>query len=589
MAYLYGQRADDFGDTYLGPFTNKTNGNTPNAGITSTGEQPVGTSTPQQPVKPAPVVTAPQTGNAVEVPATQTTTTTTATTTPTTGVQSTTETAPANSAKFDFSNFSKEDLLKGILGYKWSYENGQSKNTTDFTLNYDYAQPYYEALKGMDPSLANAVQGMNYAQLNDYINTGNLPAIAQPAVPAPVKPRTIWDVATDIVGYKQGYEGGKAAGITGYANNEALAADYYNELEGMGAEGKALAAYLRGSNADEAEAYIAKNRPVPQMTPSEMFSGNNDAFKDYGNVYQNDMHTMYFDPKYGSWVSDYFMTYGNAKGAQAEAGAAAENGGNLDSYARFNKDATNLGYAIAGQDAIQKMRGGYAKGSTDFFNSWSGALNDSARDFSEYEYNNNELAANERVATSEHDVRRYEADQDLKGTEAQANADIYGYDKAAEAEKYVAGLQYPKQTTVTGVGGVSPVGTFIGGTQAGSTQSAGGGQGKNGGSGTGGGSAEIPAPEVGEGGSNVMDRSTYSKYYNIGAWYEDGKITREGLKDYGIPDVALETYLNLRDRSATEEEYSNEAAIMFPKNQEAAYALLALAGLDYGVAAEFYK
>ena len=143
-------------------------------------------------------------------------------------------------------------------------------------------------------------------------------------------------------------------------------------------------------------------------------------------------------------------------GNQAAAGAAAANGGNLDSFAEYNKNATNLGYKLAGENAIENMRRGYADSSTKFFDTWGSKLNENAKNLGDYEYTNKALESNEKLAKITAESNERIAEITAKGDldVAKLNASIQQYlgeldfqirSGQINMEGYIAGLNYAAQ------------------------------------------------------------------------------------------------------------------------------------------------
>lgn len=349
---------------------------------------------------------------------------------------------------------------KSILGdiYKGKYGWANSTTTADKNKFQANTTPYYEELASVNPMLADVVKGWDYEQLNSYIQTGKMPEIKNPAVSNAVGnaktsavsgTRTIWDVARDIAGIKTGYEGGLAAGNPDYWKEHNNAEPYYAELEAMGPEGAALASRLRGSNAQQAMAYISANAPAAPMTASEMMADVHKQISDYGNTYRDNMQKMYFDTDYGKEIRDMFTLYGNQKGNQAAAETAALNGGNLDSFAEYNKGVTDLGYRLAGENAIENMRRGYSDSWTSFLDTWGNKLIDNASNYGDdivamYGYD----AANEdsRIAA---DAEKHGWDAQVKMTDSTnaANVEIAKLNSEVangqiSLDQYKAGLEY---------------------------------------------------------------------------------------------------------------------------------------------------
>ena len=344
-----------------------------------------------------------------------------------------------------------------IIAKKFGYEKAKANNPGADLSEYD-ATDLYDELSAVDPSMATMLGSMSYQQAVDWQN-GKMPEIKTPEAPK----RTIWDVANDIVGFKKGYEGSYDAGNPEYWREHNKAQDYYTELEGMGPEGKALASYLRGSNAANAEAYIAEHAPVKPMTGAEAGARGFNLIGNSGNTILSNIEKMYFDSDYGKDVIDMFNMYGNTEGAQELAKGAAANGGNYDSFANYNRHNTNLAYMLAGQNAVQNMRRGYAEDATKFLDTWGNQLTGSASNIADYEYKDKALASDERIAQMSADtqkaVAQIEADAASKGYSAETiNTIISGVtDLILNGKSYAAlqgfldqyGIKLPEQPVTT--------------------------------------------------------------------------------------------------------------------------------------------
>lgn len=334
-------------------------------------------------------------------------------------------------AKEYLDNFAVARDEKSILGDISLGKYGWANSKTDDDKNKFQANTaqFYDELAFVNPQLADIVKGWDYNQLNSYITTGKMPEIKTPEVPKePEAPkRTMWDVANYIVGFKKGYEGSYDAGNPEYWREHNKAQDYYTELESMGPEGKALASYLRGSNAANAEAYIAEHAPVKPMTGAEAGTRGFNLIGDYGKTFQGNMDKMYFDGNFGKDVADMFNMYGNTEGAQELAKGAAANGGNYDSFANYNRHNTNLAYMLAGQNAVQNMRRGYAEDATKFLDTWGNQLTGSASNIADYEYKDKALASDEKVAMAQDATNREQIASDERIAQIEADAANKGY------------------------------------------------------------------------------------------------------------------------------------------------------------------
>lgn len=321
------------------------------------------------------------------------------------------------------------DILKDISPLKYGYEFTKA-NGGDYKPYEEQAFSLYQELEAVDPSLGAMVKNMNYSQLNDYLNGKN------PEVPVAPQ-RSKYDVARDILGFKQGYEGGMEHGVADFVDNHYQAQPYYDELAKLD---PAMAAAVKGMNASELANYLETIKPKEPMDATGMY---NAAFTDVsssGNQFQNNLNTMYFDETYGQGVRDNFNLYGGAKANQAAANAAAANGGNFDSFADYNKNLTDMSYRIAGENAIQRMREGYANDYTNFLNVWGNQLMGNAKNFGDYEYDNRQLESNERIAKAQNDKDIYAIDKGY-------GAEVYGYD----TQKDIAKAQNETDITITGM------------------------------------------------------------------------------------------------------------------------------------------
>lgn len=330
-------------------------------------------------------------------------------------------------------NKDEKDLVKNINNYKFLYEDAKAKGL-DYAPYEQQAAGLYKELEQVNPSLASLVRGMNYEQTNAWLS-GEKPKVTE----AP-KQSSIWDLGDTILGFKLGYEGGMKNGVEGFDKNYYNAQPYYEQLRSMGPEGEALAATLEGMNAQEAKAYLAANKPKTPMTGEEMHTDAYTKVDNHGNNIYSDVRSMYFDDSFGQGTKNNFNLYGGAKANQAAANAAAQNGGNYDSFADYNKNSTDLSYRIAGENAVQKMRESYGNWGNEFINTIGNQLRGAATDFSNYDFKKKELASNEKVALDTNDTTRHGYDTQLEGTKYVADSDEriakdtnettkYGYDK----------------------------------------------------------------------------------------------------------------------------------------------------------------
>jgi hypothetical protein len=338
-----------------------------------------------------------------------------------------------------------------IIAKKFGYEKAKATNPGADLSEYD-ATALYDELSAVDPSMATMLGSMSYQQAVDWQN-GKMPEIKTPEVPKePEAPkRTMWDVANDIVGFKKGYEGSYDAGNPEYWREHNNAQDYYTELESMGPEGEALASYLRGSNAANAEAYIAEHAPVKPMTGAEAGARGFNLIGNSGNTILSNIDKMYFDGNFGKDVADMFNMYGNTEGAKELAKNAAANGGNFDSFADYNRHNTNLAYMLAGQNAVQNMRRGYAEDATKFLDTWGNQLTGSASNIADYEYKDKALASDEKVAMAQDATNREQIASDERI--AQMSADTQK--AVAQIEADAASKGYSAETINTIISGVT--------------------------------------------------------------------------------------------------------------------------------------
>ena len=448
---------------------------------------------------------------------------------------------------------------------------------TSYESHYEAAKPYYGALAGTGYDVA--LQGMDWEQANDYFSDF---AVA----------RDEKTILSDIRDKKYGYEDAKAKGAD-YSQYDA--SELYAELASVN---PTLAGIVSNWDYNTLTTFLETGKlptisvpspsesygsATPTKSPNELVTDNNAFISDYGKQGLDTVQYMYTAPEYGSWVSDYFMTHGNAKGAQAEAGAAAENGGNLDSFARYNKDATNLGYAIAGQDAVQKMREGYARDYSGMLNTAGNLLNENAVDFYDYTsdiYN----------TTKTTDAERYSYDKDAEIAAAEiaaaekAAAYEAAYNNAVLAEdrrQFDATLKaqgYNPNGTVAVPNGTSVAGSAVGGIVNGgnSTQKAGANYGS-------GGDFTVDYEE-GYGGNKTtgaINVETYNRIFNGAKNGDDlsGTVSPEAWNTHSfyVYDPNQENYVvSIRSMAKA-------------KNVKGAYELAALAGFSYETAKEIIE
>lgn len=373
-------------------------------------------------------------------------------------------------AKEYFDNFAVARDEKSILGdislgkYGWA----NSKTDDDKNKFQTNTVQYYEELASVNPQLADIVKGWDYNQLNSYITTGKMPDIKTPdsAVAAnggmapvaktPVdspEPQTPPKKDTNqLLGSINNYQYVIETSKDPSRIEEAKAG-----LEGLYMElaelDPSLAARVKNMGYNDTYAYIkngasAIEQPTePTVTGKDLAVDTHGQLSTAGATIQDNINKMYFDPNYGKDVMNMFNLYGNTEGMQALANGAAANGGNFDSFAEYNKNNTNLAYQIAGQNAVQKMREGYADSSTKLFDTWGNQINTSAANLMDYDYNDKalesgervameELASNERIETMKDATNRYEIDAEGKIALSQHNVDIAVAQIEADAQKY---------------------------------------------------------------------------------------------------------------------------------------------------------
>ena len=306
------------------------------------------------------------------------------------------------------------DALKGIASDKNEFEYLTSVGATKDAEGYrEAAKPKYDVVKAYSPELHNTLQKSNSGQARDILKEY-----------AVKSNRSANDVLEDIYGFKVGYEGNLKAGGTEYNNMRKSAQPYYEELGGID---PSLAAMAQGMDAQQLRTYLDKNNPAKtDYTPSQAFSAASDTFLKRGDDISRNIDTMYFDPTYGSEIRENYTKYGGAKAKQAAANAASGNGGNFDSFSEYNKNATDLSYRIAGDNAIQAMREGYANGQTKLFDVWGNTVNTSNTAFGDYDIGKRSIESAERIADMEDLTARY------------------GYNVSADTQKYLADIELGK-------------------------------------------------------------------------------------------------------------------------------------------------
>lgn len=434
---------------------------------------------------------------------------------------------------------------------------------TSYESHYEAAKPYYGALAGTGYDVA--LQGMDWEQANDYFSDF---AVA----------RDEKTILGDILGKKYGYEDAKAKGAD-YSQYDA--SELYAELASVN---PTLAGIVSNWDYNTLNTYLETGKlptisvpspsesygpATPTKSPNELVTDNNAFITDYSKQGLDTVQYMYTAPEYGKETMDYFSAYGGAKGAQAEAGAAAENGGNLDSFARYNKDATNLGYAIAGQDAVQKMREGYARDYSGMLNTAGNLLNENAVDFYDYTsdiYNTTKTTDAERYG--------YDKDAEIAAAEIAAAEKAAAYEAAynnavlaEDRRQFDATLKaqgYNPNGTVAVPNGTSVAGSAVGGIVNGgnSTQKAGANYGS-------GGDFTVDYEE-GYGGNKTtgaINVETYNRIFN-------------GDRSAVSSAAALDTY-NQSEYTGEKIDVTSIKKMAIKGNVTGAYELAALAGFSY--------
>lgn len=353
------------------------------------------------------------------------------------------------------------DAAKNVLNKKSAYEWGEANGDPNFKAYAQEANPYYEVLKSNDIDTYNMLKYNNFSQANDIFKDY---AVARDA-------KTI---TNDIIAKKFGYENTKAMNPSADLS-EYDATDLYSELNAVD---PGAATLLKNMNYNQAVAWqnggtmptlsqtstnIAEHAPVKPMTGAEAGARGFNLIGNSGNTILSNIDKMYFDSDYGKDVIDMFNMYGNTEGAQELAKGAAANGGNYDSFANFNRHNTNLAYMLAGQNAVQNMRRGYAEDATKFLDTWGNQLTGSASNIADYEYKDKALASDERIAQMSADtqkaVAQIEADAASKGYSAETiNTIISGVtDLILNGKSYAAlqgfldqyGIKLPEQPVTT--------------------------------------------------------------------------------------------------------------------------------------------
>ena len=309
------------------------------------------------------------------------------------------------------------NALKGIANAKNEYEyNDSIGNTAERDKYGKQATAHYDVLGAYSPELRATIKNSNAQQTRDLIKGYG---VARDA-------KTITD---EILANKHGYEKVKANGGD-FKQYETAASALYDELSAVD---PATATMLR--NLSYQEALDWRNSKAP-TNPTETYIDVNETLNKHGDNIYGDVRTMYFDENYGNSVRDKFTAYGGAKGEQSAVNSASDNGGNFDSFSEYNKNATNLAYQVAGENAVQRMREGYGNWGNEFLKTLGGELNTNAANFGDYEYKRDALEAEERMNTANNATQVYGYNADLEGVK---HTNLTNYDIAqleADAQKY---------------------------------------------------------------------------------------------------------------------------------------------------------
>lgn len=349
-------------------------------------------------------------------------------------------------------------ITNDIIAKKFGYESAKAKNPGADLSEYD-ATALYEELNAVDPSMATMLGSMSYQQAVDWQN-GKMPEIKTPdAAVNAAAPATGTEAQTppkkdtnQLLGAINNYQY-----VIETSKDPTRVAEAQKGLEGLYTElaelDPSLAARVKNMGYNDTYNFIkngasAIEQPTePTVTGKDLAVDTHGQLSTAGATIQDNINKMYFDPNYGKDVMNMFNLYGNTEGMQALANGAAANGGNFDSFAEYNKNNTNLAYQIAGQNAVQKMREGYADSSTKLFDTWGNQINTSAANLMDYDYNDKalesgervameELASNERIESRKDATNRYEIDVNGKIALSQHNVDIVVAQIDADARKY---------------------------------------------------------------------------------------------------------------------------------------------------------
>lgn len=301
------------------------------------------------------------------------------------------------------------NALKGIANAKNEYEyNDSIGNTAERDKYGKQATAHYDVLGAYSPELRATIKNSNAQQTRDLIKGYG---VARDA-------KTITD---EILANKHGYEKVKANGGD-FKQYETAASALYDELSAVD---PATATMLR--NLSYQEALDWRNGKAP-TNPTETYIDVNETLNKHGDNIYGDVRTMYFDENYGNSVRDKFTAYGGAKGEQSAVNSASDNGGNFDSFSEYNKNATNLAYQVAGENAVQRMREGYGNWGNEFLKTLGGELNTNAANFGDYEYKRDALEAEERMNTANNATQVYGYNTNYDIAQLEADAKKYGYD-----------------------------------------------------------------------------------------------------------------------------------------------------------------
>lgn len=328
------------------------------------------------------------------------------------------------------------DAAKNVLNKKSAYEWGEANGDPNFKVYEEEAVPYYEVLKSNDSDTYNMLKHNNFSQANDIFKNY---AVA----------RDEKNILNDIGLGKYGWANAK----TDDDKNkfQANTAQFYDELAFVNPQ---LADIVKGWDYNQLNSYITtgkmpeiktpevatENAFAKPMTGAEAGTRGFNLIGDSGNTILSNIDKMYFDGNFGKDVADMFNMYGNTEGAKELAKNAAANGGNFDSFADYNRHNTNLAYMLAGQNAVQNMRRGYAEDATSFLDAWGNQLTDSASNIADYEYKDKALASDEKVDMAQDATDRMQiaSDERIAQMSADAKKAVAQIEADAESKGYSA-------------------------------------------------------------------------------------------------------------------------------------------------------